>query len=153
MCPDVTGALCRVLLTNWVIINWWLIFVWKQTSLFAIIIHHTQCWNTSIPNSVKLKDSAFIRVRVANPDWVTSTWQKSVFQVGKRAGCKINWAQSSARTTEIRAQFSAQTTQNLLRVNDQNMVLWAIDENMGTNPQAVYKHYFFIFFSIRAGRA
>ena len=56
--------------------------------------------------------------------------------VGKRAGCKRNWAQSSARTTKIRAQFSAQTTQNLLRVNDQNLVLWAIDENMGTNLQA-----------------
>ena len=52
-------------------------------------------------------------------------------QVGKRAGCKRNWAQSSARTTKIRAQFSAQTTQNraqfkvwmtksLLYVNDQN---------------------------------
>ena len=34
----------------------------------------------------------------------------SVIQVGKRAGCKRDWAQSSARTTEIRAQFSAQTT-------------------------------------------
>ena len=31
---------------------------------------------------------------------------------------------------------SAQTTPNLLRVNDQNLVLWAIDENMGTNLQA-----------------
>ena len=40
------------------------------------------------------------------------------------------------RTSKIRAQFSAQTTQNLLRVNDQNLVLWAIDENMGTNLQA-----------------
>ena len=56
------------------------------------------------------------------------------------AGCKRNWAQSSARTSKIRAQFSAQTTQNLLRVNDQNLVLWAIDENMGTNLQAFYKH-------------
>ena len=62
--------------------------------------------------------------------------------VGKRAGCKINWAQSRARTTKIRAQFSAQTTQNLLRVNDQNLVLWAIDENMGTNLQAYYKHFY-----------
>ena len=33
--------------------------------------------------------------------------------VGKRAGCKRNWAQSSARTTKILAQFSSQTTQNL----------------------------------------
>ena len=47
------------------------------------------------------------------------------------AGCKRNWAQSSA-----------QTTQNLLRVNDQNLVLWAIDENMGTNLQAFYKHFY-----------
>ena len=31
-------------------------------------------------------------------------------QVGKRAGCKRNWAQPSARTAKIRAQFSAQTT-------------------------------------------
>ena len=62
--------------------------------------------------------------------------------VGKRAGCKRNWAQSSARTTKIRAQFSAQTTQNLLRVNDQNLVLWPIDENMGTNLQAFYKHFY-----------
>ena len=61
---------------------------------------------------------------------------------GKRAGCKRNWAQSSARTTKIRAQFSAQTTQNLLRVNGQNLVLWAIDENMGTNLQAFYKHFY-----------
>ena len=58
------------------------------------------------------------------------------------AGCKINWAQSSARTTKIRAQFSAQTTQKLLRVNDQNLVLWVIDENMGTNLQASYKHFY-----------
>ena len=63
-------------------------------------------------------------------------------RVGKRAGCKRIWAQSSLRTTEIRAQFSAQTTQNLLRVNDQNLVLWAIDENMGTNLQAFYKHFY-----------
>ena len=62
--------------------------------------------------------------------------------VGKRAGCKINWAQSSARTTKIRAQFSAQTTQNLLCVNDQNLVLRAIDENMGTNLQAFYKNFY-----------
>ena len=46
------------------------------------------------------------------------------------------------RTTKIRAQFSSQTTQNLLRVNDQNLVLWAIDENMGTNLQAFYKHFY-----------
>ena len=44
--------------------------------------------------------------------------------------------------TKIWAQFSAQTTQNLLRVNDQNLVLWAIDENMGTNLQAFYKHFY-----------
>ena len=31
---------------------------------------------------------------------------------------------------------------NLLRVNDQNLVLWAIDENMGTNLQAFYKHFY-----------
>ena len=68
-----------------------------------------------------------------------------MFQLGwekGRAGCKRNWAQSSARTTKIRAQFSAQMTQNLLRVNDQNLVLWAIDENMGTNLQAFYKHFY-----------
>ena len=29
-----------------------------------------------------------------------------------------------------------------LRVNDQNLVLWAIDENMGTNLQAFYKHFY-----------
>ena len=63
-------------------------------------------------------------------------------QVGKRAGCKRNWAQSSARTTKIRAQFSAQTTQIFLRVNDQNLVLWAIDENMGTNLQEFYKYFY-----------
>ena len=91
--------------------------------------------------------------------------------VGKRAGCKRNWAQSSARTTKIRAQFSAQTTQNLLRVNDQNLVLWAIDENMGTNLQAFLHRlsentitfcktkkiiFFFFFFNsgrVRANRA
>ena len=58
----------------------------------------------------------------------------SVFQlVLERAWYKRNWAQSSARTTQIRAQFSAQTTQNRaqfrarttkssLRANDQNSV-------------------------------
>ena len=71
--------------------------------------------------------------------WLFNT--STVFQLGW-AGCKRNWAQSSARTTKIRAQFSAQTTQNLLRVNDQNLVLWAIDENMGTNLQAFYKHFY-----------
>ena len=33
-------------------------------------------------------------------------------------------------------------TQNLLRVNDQNLVLWAIYENMGTDLQAFYKHFY-----------
>ena len=46
------------------------------------------------------------------------------------------------RTTKIWAQFSAQTTQNLLRVNDQNLVLWAIDENMSTNLQEFFKHFY-----------
>ena len=27
-------------------------------------------------------------------------------------------------------------------MNDQNLVLWAIDENMGTNLQAFYKHFY-----------
>ena len=72
-------------------------------------------------------------------------WEKGRVQ-------KKNWAQSSARTTEIRAQFRAQTNRSLLRVNDQNSgtiqhvnetrsgptILWAIDENMSTNLQAVY---------------
>ena len=31
-------------------------------------------------------------------------------------------------------------TQNLLRVNDQNLILWAIDENIGTNLQAFYNN-------------
>ena len=75
------------------------------------------------------------------------------------------------RTSKIWAQFSAQTTQNLLRVNDQNVVLWAIDENMGTNLQAFYKHFYigclktqkqqlhfvkinhFFFFFLHSGRA
>ena len=76
------------------------------------------------------------RVRKSEKDRQCSSY------VGKRAGCERNRAQSSARTTEIRAQFSAQTTQNLLRVNDQNLVLWAIDENMGTNLQEFYKHFY-----------
>ena len=79
-------------------------------------------------------------------------------QVGKRAGCKRNWAQSSARTTKIRAQFSAQTTQNrahfyswTTKIWSQSStrtkrglgtLLWAIDENMGTNLQAFYKHFY-----------
>ena len=45
---------------------------------------------------------------------------------------KRNWAQSIARTTKIRAQFSAQTKRDL------GTILWAIDENMGTNLQAFY---------------
>ena len=90
-----------------------------------------------------------------------------MFQLGWEKGRVQNIghnAQSSTRTTKIRAQFSAQTTQNLLCVNDQNLVLWAIDENMGTNLQAFYKHFyigclktqktaitFFVFFySVRA---
>ena len=39
-------------------------------------------------------------------------------QVVKRAGCERNLAQSSARTTKIRAQFSVRTN----RANDQNSV-------------------------------
>ena len=31
---------------------------------------------------------------------------------------------------------------DLLRVNDQNLILWAIDENMGTDLQAFYKHFY-----------
>ena len=58
-------------------------------------------------------------------------------------------------------------------MNDQNLVLWAIDENMGTNLQAFYKHLyisclktqkqqlhfvkikinFFFFFFLNSGRA
>ena len=45
--------------------------------------------------------------------------------VGKRAGCKRNWAQSSARTTKIRAQFSAQTTQNWAQFRVQSIKTWA----------------------------
>ena len=30
----------------------------------------------------------------------------------------------------------------MLCVNDQNLVLWAIDENVGTNLQAFYKHFY-----------
>ena len=52
-------------------------------------------------------------------------------RLGKGQGCKINWAQAGARTTKIRARFSAQTTKNRaqfrererpsnLRANDQN---------------------------------
>ena len=81
-------------------------------------------------------------------------------RLGKRAGCKRNWAQSSVRTTKIRAQFSAQTTQNRaqFRANDHfyawttkirsqssmqtkqdlGTILRAIDEIMGTNLQALY---------------
>ena len=33
------------------------------------------------------------------------------------------------------------TSGTLLRMNDQNLVLWAIDENMDTNLQAFYKHF------------
>ena len=77
-------------------------------------------------------------------------------QVGKRAGCKRNRAQSSARTTKIRAQFSARTTHNraqfrarMTKIRSQSStrtkrglgtILWAIDENMGTNLLAFYKH-------------
>ena len=80
----------------------------------------------------------------------------SVFQlgVGKRAGCKRNWAQSSTRATKIRAQFSAQTTKNRAQFRartptiwaqssartkqDRGTILWAIDENMGPNLQTLY---------------
>ena len=78
--------------------------------------------------------------------------------VGKRAGCKRNWAQSNARTTKIRAQFSAQTTQNRAQFRARTTkiwsqsstrtkrglgtILWPIDENMGTNLQAFYKHFY-----------
>ena len=79
--------------------------------------------------------------------------------VGKRAGCKRNLTQSSARTTKIRAQFSEQTTQNraqfrarmtsleckLFRANAQNLVTIkrANETRSGhnflrTNLQAVY---------------
>ena len=59
---------------------------------------------------------------------VCSSW------VAKRAGCKINWAQSSARTTEIRSQSSTRTKRDL------GTILWAIDENVGTNLQAFTVH-------------
>ena len=45
--------------------------------------------------------------------------------VGKRAGCKRNWAQSSVRTTKIQAQFSAQTTQNRAQFRVRSMKTWA----------------------------
>ena len=83
--------------------------------------------------------------------WLTSRLQRSS-RVGKRAGCKRNRAQFSARTTKIRAQFSARTTKNLARFRarmplgiraqsstrtkqDLGTILWAIDENLGTNLQ------------------
>ena len=56
-------------------------------------------------------------------------WEKG--RVQKKLGAM---PQSSARTTKIWAQFSAQTTQNLLRVNDH--------ENMGTNLQVFSKHFY-----------
>ena len=81
------------------------------------------------------------------------------------AGCKRNWAQSSARTTKMRAQFSAQTTQNQAQfrarmtksltrerqIRSQSSmrmkrglgtILWAIDENVGTDLQAFHKRFY-----------
>ena len=69
-----------------------------------------------------------------------------------------NWAQSSSRTTKIRAQFSARTTHNRAQFRarmtkiwsqsstrtkrDLGTILWAIDEKMGTHLQAFYKHFY-----------
>ena len=65
-------------------------------------------------------------------------------RLGKGQGVKEIGHNLARERTKIRVQFSAQTTQNRahLRVNDQNLVLWAIDENMGTNLQAYYKHFY-----------
>ena len=53
-------------------------------------------------------------------------------RLGKGAGCKRNLTQSGARTTEIRARSSARTKPGL------GTILWAIDENTGTNLQVLY---------------
>ena len=74
-----------------------------------------------------------------------------LYRCSSLVGCKRN----RARTTEIRAQFSKQTTKNRAQrerpnarttkiwaqsstqtKQDLGTILWAIDENMGTNLQA-----------------
>ena len=77
------------------------------------------------------------------------------------AGCKRNWAQSSARTTKIRAQFSARTTHNLAQFRARMTRIWSqsstwTKRGLGTILQTAItfcKYNFFFFFSSNSGRA
>ena len=63
-------------------------------------------------------------------------------RLGKGQGAKEIGHNLARERPKFGHNLVVQTTQNLLRVNDKNFVLWAIDEIMGTNLQAFYKHFY-----------
>ena len=72
------------------------------------------------------------------------SYLSSVFQLGWEKGrvqkfsaqTTQNWAHFYSWTTKIWSQSSTRTKRGL------GTLLWAIDENMGTNLQAFYKHFY-----------
>ena len=63
-------------------------------------------------------------------------------RLGKGQGAKEIGHNLACERPKFGHNLVVQTTQNLLRVNDKFFVLWAIDENMGTNLQAFCKHFY-----------
>ena len=80
--------------------------------------------------------------RLLGKSWVTE--HNSVpARLGKGQGPKeIGHNLVSRERPKFGHNLVRKRTQNLLRVNDQNLILWAIDENMGTNLQAFYRHFY-----------
>ena len=97
----------------------------------------------------------------ANKTDIGTTETQAVFQLGREKGRvqKKSGTISRANDQNSGAQFSAQTTQNRAQFNARIFrfknaftrerpkrgpctILWAIDDNVGTNLRAFYKHFY-----------
>ena len=91
------------------------------------------------PSSRRSSNSSVNACAVFRPGWGKGQGAK---EIGHNLTIKIR-AQFSARTTKNRAQFRARTPRIRARSStrtkqDRGTILWAIDESMGTNLQALY---------------
>ena len=97
---------------------------------------------TALENNKMMEDGVVFQLgwvgkgqpgRVLNKNWTqSSVWTTKIRSQFSVQTTKKNWAQFRVRTPKIWAQSSTQTKQDL------GTILWAIDENMGTDLQALY---------------
>ena len=126
---------------------------------------NTRCSYSVVSGAVRLQDRV-VRARVhadergGEPVWVeaehggyrldvarrvhhqeVSTRASVPATLGKGQGAK-EIGHNLARERPKFGHNLVRKRQNPLRANDQSLVLWPIDENMGTNLQAFYKHFY-----------